>query len=37
MSDESPNEEIEIEEDNNFSRRTFLKFLMGASGEPRWF
>jgi Rieske Fe-S protein len=31
MSDERSNEEIEVEEDSNFSRRTFLKFLMGAS------
>jgi Rieske Fe-S protein len=31
MSDGSPSEEIEVEEDSNFSRRTFLKFLMGTS------
>lgn len=31
MSEDNTNEEIEVEEDSKFSRRTFLKFFMGIS------
>ena len=31
MSEDKTNEEIEVEEDSKFSRRTFLKFFMGIS------
>ncbi len=31
MAEDNPNEEIEVEEDSTFSRRTFLKFFLGVS------
>ena len=31
MAENNTNEEIEVEEDSKFSRRTFLKFFMGIS------
>ena len=31
MPDDNPNEEAEVKEDTQFSRRTFLKFFMGVS------